>query len=123
MCMLYTMFICVYVVGDSATAVEVTEGDIHQQLEGDVERGRGRNEEMVFRVTRHTPRHVQGVQRASHRRLLTPETSLHSAGKRMKLDETSSSIVANRGEYYNVNCCFTWRYIIIHSTYILVYIC
>ena len=51
-------------------------GHLHQRGGGE--------EGMVFRVTRHTPRHVHGGQR----RLLTPEGSFHSAGKRMKLDDT-----------------------------------
>ena len=74
--------------GDSATAVAVTgEQDGPPGVEG-VKDG---EEGLVFRVTRHTPRQLRGGMRGGQRRMLTPEESPQSTGKRMKLDMTSSS--------------------------------
>ena len=65
-------------------------GDEEEQPQregGGGERREGEGEEVVFRVTRHTPRHLRGGQRRVH---TSPHlTSQHSAGKRMRLDDTS----------------------------------
>ena len=73
-----------YSLGDSATAVVVPGVDGETRADG----GEGeKGERVMFRVTRHTPRHVRGGQR----RMLTPDQSLRSAGKRMKLDDTATT--------------------------------
>ena len=81
--------------GESAAAVELpgSEGGL---LAG--ARGRGREGEVAFHVTRHTPRQPRGGQR----RVLTPtsEGSPHSAGKRMKLDVSSSATAHVKGTLY-----------------------
>ena len=61
---------------------------------GKRERGE-EGEGVVFRVTRHTPRTVHGGPKGGHRRTLTPEGSPHSAGKRMKLDVSSSPVTTD----------------------------
>ena len=86
--------------GDSAVAVTEQGESIVHQSGGGGEGGReggGEGEGVVFRVTRHTPRRVRGGERGGHRRVLTPEASLHSAGKRMKLDQTPFVLPRNKG--------------------------
>ena len=80
------------------------EEDEEEQRDGG--RGGGEGEEVVFRVTRHTPHHLHGGQR----RLLTPETTPHSAGKRMKLDDTLSAAPAVTAQ----GQC-TYLLVIVHS--------
>ena len=86
------------------SAVVVVEEDEEEQRDGG--RGGGEGEEVVFRVTRHTPHHLHGGQR----RLLTPETTPHSAGKRMKLDDTLSAAPAVTAQ----GQC-TYLLVIVHS--------
>lgn len=80
--------------GDSATAVAV-EGE--QDGPPGVEGGKDGEEGLVFRVTRHTPRQLRGGMKGGQRRMLTPEESPQSAGKRMKLDMTSSAATSDKG--------------------------
>ena len=85
--------------GDSAVAaVEVPGSDGEQDTQLGGEGAREGEEGLVFRVTRHTPRQLRGGLRGGHRRMLTPEGSPHSAGKRMKLDVTSSAATSDKGQ-------------------------
>ena len=77
------------VIGESAVAVVGGDEEGHRRGEGGGGGGGG-GEGVVFRVTRHTPHHIRGGQR----RLLTPEISPHTAGKRMKLDTSPGTPVA-----------------------------
>lgn len=61
------------------------------------EDAKGTGEGLVFRVTRHTPRQLQGGLRGGQRRMLTPERLPQSAGKRMKLDVMSSAATSDKG--------------------------
>ena len=79
---------------ESAAAVELSggAGPTHAAPERDGE-GEG---EVVCRVTRHTPHRSET--RSSQRRVLAPSDGAPcSAGKRMKLDTSSSVLASARG--------------------------
>ena len=84
------MLFCVASSGDSAVLVEVPGGGGG----GEGEKGE-EGEGVVFHVTRHTPREARGGPKGGHRRTLTPEGFPHSAGKRMKLDMSTSAVTTD----------------------------